>query len=528
MRAVIYARYSSDKQNVASIDDQVRICQNLAEKNGYVVVDVLTDAALSGSDLNRPAVQTLLDNCHKYDVVICEAIDRLSRDQADMPTLFKHFEYQNVKIVSVNEGLINEMHIGLKGTMNAMFLKELANKTRRGLAGRVLKGKSGGGNSYGYDVINTINEDGTITKGDRAINKEQAKIVERIFYEYTELNYSAKTIAKKLNKDGIKSPSGGEWSASTISGNRRRGTGLINNELYVGKLVWNKLKYTRNPITKKRDSRLNSENEWVIAQVPDLRIIDNEVWQKTKNKLRTLSLLNGAEPKKRATYLLSDLIKCNSCGGGFSMINSSRYGCSTSRNKGTCDCRISIKRDQLEQTVLDFFKEELITDEFIDLFVKEYNSELESLNKNQKKHKTDRLHRKKELKKQQENLILSIKEGLPFNLAKDELSKIEAELNELEIITKEVQKNKIDNDGLASKYKNMIKSLSARELKQDALVTFRGLIEKIVLREINGVLGVDLYVDYRGLVPKKNRPVVSNRSDRVVAGAGFEPTTFGL
>src|SRR5512144_2751005 len=109
--------------------------------------------------------------------------------------------------------------------MGALFLKDLADKTRRGLRGRVEAGKSGGGNSYGYDVIKSIGSDGEPIRGERTINEAQAAIVRRIFVEYA-AGASPRAIAKTLNAEGVPGPSGVAWGPSTIHGNRRRGTGV--------------------------------------------------------------------------------------------------------------------------------------------------------------------------------------------------------------------------------------------------------------------------------------------------------------
>ena len=140
MKAVIYARYSSDLQSKASIEDQVRVCRERADKMDFEVVDVFTDPALSGSRLqNRPSIQKLLERARapgSFDVVITEALDRLSRDQEDIAGLFKRLAHLDIRIHTLSEGDINELHVGLKGTMNALFLKDLANKVRRGQRGR--------------------------------------------------------------------------------------------------------------------------------------------------------------------------------------------------------------------------------------------------------------------------------------------------------------------------------------------------------------------------------------------------------
>ena len=154
MRAVIYARYSSDLQSAASVDDQVRLCRERIERDGHELVQVYSDRAVSGATLMRPGIQSLLQDGiqHKFDLIYAEALDRISRDQEDAAGFFKRMCFAAVKIMTLAEGEISELHVGLKGTMNALFLKDLAQKTRRGLQGRVLQGLSGGGLCYGYDL----------------------------------------------------------------------------------------------------------------------------------------------------------------------------------------------------------------------------------------------------------------------------------------------------------------------------------------------------------------------------------------
>ena len=159
MRAAIYARYSSDLQSAASIDDQVRLCRERAAQLGYEVVEIFSDYAISASTLrNRPGMMALMDAARQgqIDVVLAEALDRVSRDQEDVAGIFKRLTHADVGLFTLSEGLINELHVGLKGTMNALFLKDLAQKTKRGQRGRVEAGKIPGGNSYGYTMIRRI------------------------------------------------------------------------------------------------------------------------------------------------------------------------------------------------------------------------------------------------------------------------------------------------------------------------------------------------------------------------------------
>lgn len=210
LRAVIYARYSSDLQSASSIEDQSRLCRERTARAGWQIVGSYEDAATSGASLMRPGIQRLQQDARerRFDVVISEVLDRLSRNQTDIAALYQNLTFAGVTIETLAEGRIDEMHIGLKGTMNALFLKDLAAKTRRGLRGRVEKGKSGGGNAFGYTVLRSLTEDGEIRRGDRQINEDEAAIVRRIFHAYAE-GMSPNRIADQLNREGIPGPAAG-------------------------------------------------------------------------------------------------------------------------------------------------------------------------------------------------------------------------------------------------------------------------------------------------------------------------------
>ena len=92
-----------------------------------------------------------------------------------------------------------------------------------------------------------------------------------------------------MNREGIKAPSGGDWGSSTINGNRQRGIGILNNELYVGRLVWNRLRYIKDPATGKRLSRLDPEADWIGQEVPDLRIVDQDLWDRVKTRQKAIT-----------------------------------------------------------------------------------------------------------------------------------------------------------------------------------------------------------------------------------------------
>ena len=220
MRAVIYARYSSDLQSAASIEDQVRLCRERVDKEGWAYLHAYHDRAISGASNLRPGYQKLLEDarCGTFDVVVAEALDRLSRDQEHVAHLFKHLSFAGVQLLTLSEGVISELHVGLSGTMGALYVKHLAEKTHRGLRGRIEAGKSGGGLTYGYDVVRTPKADGTVEVGDRRINPVEAAVVRRIFEAYAS-GMPPRKIAWMLNKEAIPGPRGRGWGhpASTAT-----------------------------------------------------------------------------------------------------------------------------------------------------------------------------------------------------------------------------------------------------------------------------------------------------------------------
>src|SRR5690606_19107322 len=187
LRIALYARYSSENQRDASIEDQLRQCRERAEREGWTVVESYSDRAISGSSMFRAGIRALLADAQagRFDMVLSEALDRISRDQEDVAGVFKRLRFADVTLFTLSEGEINELHVGLKGTMNALFIKDLAIKTHRGQRGRVENGKAGSGRAaYGYRVIHQLDANGEPIRGERAIVEKQAEIVRRIFREY--------------------------------------------------------------------------------------------------------------------------------------------------------------------------------------------------------------------------------------------------------------------------------------------------------------------------------------------------------
>ena len=551
MRAVIYARYSSDNQREASIDDQVHNCHARIEAEGWKLTETYSDSAISGSSVLRPAYQQLLMDARagSFDILVSEAMDRLSRDQEDIAALYKQLTFSGVTLITLAEGEISELHVGLKGTMNALFLKDLAQKTHRGLAGRVRDGKSGGGRAYGYDVIKTVDDAGDPVRGNQRVNDREAGIVRRIYDEYRR-GKSPRAIAIAFNKEGIPGPSGKGWTASTIIGNRKRGTGILNNQLYIGKRIWNRLCYRRDPNSRKRVSQLNPPEQWIVAEAPDLRIIDDELWS-TVQSLQDSRSKNtrpdaGRAPdwrNRRPKHLFSGLIKCASCGGGMSLISRVYYGCSANRSKGTCSNKATLRLDRLEESVLRGLQEQLVTPELTETFIREYTAEVNRLRADASASRTANELRLTTIGKQIDNIVETVASGRSSPALLDRLELLERERAEVETSADAATPDPVRihpniAEFYAAKVADLRGALNQNDSREEAAIILRGLVDEIRLHPVDGALQIELVGELANLLhfagiddPGKKKPGSSNDpgcTEWLVAGVGFEPTTFRL
>lgn len=133
-RAAIYARYSSENQRDASIEDQLEVCRRYAVQHGFEVIATFQDRALSGASSNGPGYRDLLAQARRgaFDVVIVEALDRLARKLSDVAGLHDELQFHGMGLHAVNVGAVSTMHVGMLGTMAQMLLSDLREKTKRG------------------------------------------------------------------------------------------------------------------------------------------------------------------------------------------------------------------------------------------------------------------------------------------------------------------------------------------------------------------------------------------------------------
>ena len=517
-RVVLYARYSDDNQSVTSIEDQFRICREHAAREKWAVVDSYQDAAISGASvILRPGVQALLQDAQRgtFDIVLAEALDRVSRDQADVATLFKHLRFAGVQIVTLAEGEVSELHVGLKGTMNALFLKDLAAKTHRGLRGRVEKGKAGGGLCYGYDVVKRTDSEGEPVRGERKINEAEAVVIRRILQQFA-AGQSPRSIATDLNKDGIPGPFGHTWGDTTIRGHACRGNGIVNNELYAGVLVWNRQRFIKDPNTGKRVSRPNPEANWTRTEVPELRIVDDELWRRVKLRQVELAKQFEATTKgvraaraqqmhalRRPAFLLSGLLTCGCCGGKYGIVVNDRYGCLNHFRKGVCDNGRTVRRDAIEHRVLSGLTDKLVSPEAVATAVRAYAEEINRRNHERRAEAEVDRRALEKIERGIKGIMVAIEDGMYQPTMKARMDELERQKASIEARLAEAPGDVPDvHPNIAELYRTKVirlaETLSEPEANGAAREDIRSLVGEVVLTpgekrgEINAILRGEL------------------------------------
>jgi site-specific DNA recombinase len=574
-KVAIYARYSSDQQREASIEDQVRICRARAEREGWEAVEVFSDFAMSGSSMLRPGYKALLDQIRRgqIDIVLAESLDRFSRDQEHIAGFFKHARFAGVRIVTLSEGEVSEMTIGFKGTMSALFLKDLAQKTHRGVEGVVRSGRNGGGLSFGYQVRRGLRADGTALTGELEIIPEQASVVRRIFDSYA-IGQSPRAIARTLNTEGVSGPRGGSWTASLLLGGAARETGLLRNRLYVGERVWNRQRYLKDPGTGRRIGRVNPESAWVVNQVPELAIIQRDVWDTVQARLlqnaRTAekaarreqggqNIGAGLAAARRPKWPLSGLVRCGLCDGPMSVMGAGgRLGCSNYVERRSCTNNRTVLRDKLQRRVLSGLKERLLAPELVEEFTRAYIEEINAANRERGGGKAKLEGQRAKLDRQVRNFLDLVKEGLGSAALVHELREVERQREEIERQIAEAGTPEllpVLHPNLPDLYRRRIEGLEAALLEPDMLASVaevlrllinavqvfpgerRGEVEVSLRGDLAAFLHLAETKDIRDdrLTQNGKTPDITNDIRGLShvmatwdAGTGFEPVTFRL
>ena len=311
-----------------------------------------------------------------------------------------------------------------------MYREDNAHKIRRGMAGRVKSGLSGGGQAFGYKAD-------PANKGKLIIVEEEAAIVRRVFEMYA-TGTSPRAIAYQLNAERAPAPRGLRWNASTINGSVQRGNGILHNRLYRGEIVWNKVQMIKDPNTGKRLSRPNPESEWEVQQVPELRIVSNELWEQAQANHGKLVKPHDAQRMRRPKRMLSGLLRCGCCGAGMSTSGKDKSGrervrCSAAKESGTCRDPKTFYLDSIEKAVITCLMTNLRKPDNLKVFVQNYQAERSKLAAQRIASKATLEADLEKTKRRVINIGLQIADGiLDAEDWRDELSRLRSEKKRLE------------------------------------------------------------------------------------------------
>ena len=532
MRVAIYSRYSSDLQDPRSIADQTAACRQRAEREGWAVTAEFSDAAISGASMtNRPGLQNLMTDAERgdFDAVLCESLDRLSRDMEDIAGLHKRLAFRNIEIITLADGSVSKLHMGLRAIIASSFLDDLALKTRRGQAGRVRAGYIPGGRCYGYDVVA-----GGAQRGRRTINAVEAEIVRRIFAEYVE-GHSPLAIAARLNGEGLPAPRGGLWNASTINGSRRRQNGILSNSLYAGLLTYNRQRFLKDPSSGKRQARENPRSEWMTTELPELRIIDAETWEAAQGRRAGASCLHLTH-RRRPKRLLSGLLRCGMCGGNYIVRTRNYVACSRRMNTGTCDNNREVAMPEIEERVLAALRRHLLSPEMVEIAVESYRAERERLAREQAKTRAESDRELSETKKRIAHVVAAIETGADPGPLLTRLGELELRRRVIEAQMQLFDTRKVVSlhPQAATRYREMVAEIHEAFTRGDAasaeaVTLVRQLIGEIRIlpAAVKGEpVALEIAGDLAALMVREG--AIPSVTASVVAGAGFEPTTFRL
>lgn len=307
---------------------------------------------------------------------------------------------------------------------------------------------------------------------------------------------SPKAIAKSLNAEGIAGPRGVAWSPSTIHGHASRGTGVLNNELYVGRLIWNRQRFVKDPDTGKRLARLNPPADWIAVDVPELRIIDDRLWQAAKARqasTRSTIVRAGIVRARRPKYLFSGLTKCSVCDGGFDLSSHDFLVCFNARSRGTCTNRRSIKRQEVEARVLRAMRERFFEPGAFAAFCEGFAAEMELQRREHLKQRAGARRELETVEREIRKIIDWIKAGVAPLSIKDELEALDARKAALKIASAVTLMPAL-HPRMAEVFRQKTTALAAGlehdEQRDAARQALRGFVEKIVIPPGDALLQV--------------------------------------
>lgn len=459
MKAIAYARFSSDNQREESIDAQLRAIRDYADKNGVIIIKEYIDEARSATTDDRPSFLQMFEEiaAGKVEVDFCyvHKLDRFARNRYDSAIYKRQLSNHNMRLIAVAQPLDDSPESiileSMLEAMNEYYSKNLSREVMKGMRENAFNGlHTGGTPPLGYDI-------GPDKK--LITNQKEAEAVKTIFDMYLS-GKSYPSIIAHLNQVGYVTKIGKPFQKTSIYD-------ILRNEKYTGTYIFNKTAAANNG---KRNSHAQKDNSQIIrigSAIP--AIITPEQFQAAQ-KIMEKRKQAPAAAKAKEVYMLTGLIYCGKCGGvmvgnrakqGRNKQLYAYYECNNKKRLKTCDAK-AVNKEYVEKFVVEWLLKAIFSAEGITKWVKMLNERNEELIKQRN---SEVEHARNELKTVEEkiqNIIKAISEGMFNPSMKEAMNKLE--------IQKEILSTSISN--LSKKVENKLTAVMMKNYLEKDRNTF--------------------------------------------------------
>lgn len=459
MRTAAYARFSSDLQRDTSLEDQIRSCREYAERQGWTWQDsqIFTDAALTGATIDgRTGLHALLTAAasqpRPFDVLLVDDSSRVARDLADALRVLQRLRFAGVRVIYISQSIDSaseqaETLVAVHGLVDGLYLREMAQKIRRGLVGQMERGFSTGGVHFGYRSVPLLDPDGgrdqhgyPVRLGTKLeVHEHEAAVIRRIFELYAS-GIGVPTLIDTLTREGIRGVRGATWKAGAV----RR---LLANERYMGRQLFGKMKHERVPGTKQKVPRPRPRAEWRIIERPELRIISDELWAAVQARRAQVAdvgrqhgrtLMRGRNAALYSRHLFSGFLRCGVCGGAVTIVTggygSPRYGCQRRSVNGALSCtnRLTIRAKVADPALLAGLRAELLKPETVRYISDQLAGALNAVRDQRPRQRAALERAKSDAEQKLRNLVAAVENGVGTATIYDAIKDREGELRGLD------------------------------------------------------------------------------------------------
>lgn len=354
MNIAAYCRVSTDKEDqLNSLEAQKEFFTEYTKRTGDTLIRLYADEGISGTKIkNRKEFQRMLKDAEHglFDMVVVKDISRFARNTVDLLQSVRKLKALGIETQFLTANMTSMGNSEFVLTIfGALAQEESANTSKRVKFGKKMNAEKGRVPNivYGYDK--TIGDYFNL-----AINEEEAKTIRQIYKWYTEEGYGAAKISNMLNSKGIKTKRNCQWSQNAVCR-------ILTNEIYIGKII-NGKQEVADFLTGQRSDK--DEEEWIVVERPELRIVEDEVYEKAQEILHGRNTaFNLTHERQSNKHLFSTLIKCKECGWSFRRSVRQykntyvKWVCSGRNGRGadTCPNAVTVDEDELIEALQEYF-----------------------------------------------------------------------------------------------------------------------------------------------------------------------------